>query len=182
MKAVRAQLVSAAARKEIVRIERSGLEGGLVDGFVAKCGADVFVLEVLDDSVRLNGFSCMRYTDVSSCEAPSPREAFQRRVLALRGQSRRPPNLISDAATLGSVLEDARRSFPLVALFREAEAPDICFIGAIAALSDAAITLREITPDGVWESAPRVYPLSEITRLDFGGAYEEALFLGAVDR
>lgn len=181
MKAVRTQLVSATSRKEIVRIERNMFEAGNVEGFVAKCGADVFVLEVLDEGVRLNGFSCMRYVDVSLCEAPAPHEAFQRRVLAARGYSRR-ADVISDSATLASVLGDARRLFPLVTVWREAVTADSCFIGAITDLSAETLTLKEITPDGVWESATSQYALRDLTRVDFGGAYEDALFAGAMNR
>ena len=35
----------------------------------------------------------------------------------------------------------------------------------------------EIDPDAVWEQKPTKINLSDITRVDFGGQYEEALHL-----
>lgn len=39
------------------------------------------------------------------------------------------------------------------------------------------MSLLEIGPDALWDDEPETYRLSEITRVDFGGAYEEALHL-----
>ena len=35
----------------------------------------------------------------------------------------------------------------------------------------------EINPDATWDEKPNEYKLSEITRVDFGGDYEKALYL-----
>ena len=37
-----------------------------------------------------------------------------------------------------------------------------------------------ITRDGEWEEFLREIPYAEIVRVDFGGDYEEALFLAAI--
>ena len=37
--------------------------------------------------------------------------------------------------------------------------------------------IREIGPDAVWEEEAETYRVAQITRVDFGGAYEEALYL-----
>lgn len=37
--------------------------------------------------------------------------------------------------------------------------------------------MLEINPDASWDEAPTQYKLKEITEIEFGGGYEEALFL-----
>jgi hypothetical protein len=39
------------------------------------------------------------------------------------------------------------------------------------------VTLLEIGPDAVWDDQLETYRLNEITRVDFGGDYENALHL-----
>jgi hypothetical protein len=39
------------------------------------------------------------------------------------------------------------------------------------------VSLLEIGPDAAWDNESETYRLSEITRVDFGGDYEEALHL-----
>ena len=43
----------------------------------------------------------------------------------------------------------------------------------------ATVQLFHISPDAVWETELTEIPLTEINRVDFGGDYEEALFLAA---
>jgi len=39
------------------------------------------------------------------------------------------------------------------------------------------LSLQEIGPDAVWDEASTQYTLKQITRVDFGGDYEDALHL-----
>jgi hypothetical protein len=39
------------------------------------------------------------------------------------------------------------------------------------------VSLLEIGPDAVWDKEPSEIRLGEITRIEFGGGYEEALHL-----
>lgn len=55
--------------------------------------------------------------------------------------------------------------------------PGVCFIGTpIGEITDR-VTLREITPEAEWEDEEelRSWKLADITRIEFGGRYEEAL-------
>jgi hypothetical protein len=44
-------------------------------------------------------------------------------------------------------------------------------------ISQDAVPLLEIQPGAIWDAEPAGYRLSRITRVDFGGGYEEALYL-----
>jgi hypothetical protein len=74
------------------------------------------------------------------------------------------------------LLLTANLIFPLVTIHRETIDPSICQIGRVVWADKIWVSLHEIDPHAKWEQQQQ-YRLSEITRVDFGGAYEEALYL-----
>jgi hypothetical protein len=46
-------------------------------------------------------------------------------------------------------------------------------------VDDRLVRIQEIDPDAAWRREPSEYRISQITRVDFGGGYEEALALVA---
>ena len=53
----------------------------------------------------------------------------------------------------------------------------MCWIGRVVGIDRGRVTLLEIRPDATWKRKPTEYRLSEITRVNFGGDYEDALAL-----
>jgi hypothetical protein len=47
----------------------------------------------------------------------------------------------------------------------------------VIGVSKSRLSLLEVGPDAVWDEKPAEVLLREITRVDFGGGYEEALHL-----
>jgi hypothetical protein len=47
----------------------------------------------------------------------------------------------------------------------------------VLAVDKSRVPRLEINPDASWQSKPRQYRIGEITRVDFGGDYEEALHM-----
>jgi hypothetical protein len=94
--------------------------------------------------------------------------------LKKRGQRlpKKPPVVVSSLAEL---LLTANRAFPLVTIHREKVDADACWIGRVVDLRQGRMTLLEIGPGAVWDDALETYRLREITRVDFGGDYEDAL-------
>jgi len=74
-------------------------------------------------------------------------------------------------------LRSAGRAFPLVAIHREKVDPDVCHIGRVVNIKRGRVVLLEIRPDATWEDGPSEYRLNEITRVNFGGDYENALHI-----
>lgn len=70
---------------------------------------------------------------------------------------------------------DAGRHIPLIAMHREEVDPDVCHIGAVHKFRKGRVWLQEIDPAGCWETTLSDYATEEITRIDFGGGYEDAL-------
>ncbi|HZN66653.1 MAG TPA: hypothetical protein VFB66_15290 [Tepidisphaeraceae bacterium] len=161
--------------KQIVRFTRP-FEEGSVSGYVLDVGPRWFLLLIIDDGMYFNGFQCLRLSDVRGLQVPHPYAAFAKAALKKRGE--RPPRKPRvDLGNIRALLLSVDRQFPLVTIHRERAAPGICEIGHVVHADDRRVSLHEINPDAGWDGSPKRYRLNEITRVDFGGDYEEALYL-----
>jgi hypothetical protein len=105
-----------------------------------------------------------------------PYAQFTEAALNKRGERLPKPPPVN-LATTGELLLSANRRFPLVTIHREEVDPDVCWIGRVLGIERGRVSLLEINPDATWENSPNDYRLSEITRVGFGGDYEDALHL-----
>lgn len=75
------------------------------------------------------------------------------------------------------------RSIPvdqdLISVHREVVEPDTCYVGRIVDFDQETLSLFTIDPGANWVAEPMRIRLEDITRIDFGGAYEDALSLVA---
>jgi hypothetical protein len=168
------ELADAMRDRQRVRFRRR-FESSYVYGWVLHVGPRFFLLAYVGDGVRLDGFACFRASDVKDF-GPAPYAAFVEAALKKRVE-RRPKKPRVSLANIGELLLSAGRAFPLVAIHREQLDPDVCFVGRVLDVSGGRLSMLEIGPDAVWEDTPEEYRLSEITRGDFGGDYENALDL-----
>lgn len=159
-----------------VRIYRSGLEDGWADGYLVATGPEFFAIHLVDKGIRLDGFNCLRYSDVTSADLPAPYAGFMERVLELRGH-RVADSFPVDLTSIGTLIRTAGRAYPVVTLHLESIDPEVCYIGKVLSVSDDEVSIRSIDPGGEWDDDVDSYALSDISRVDFGGAYEEALVL-----
>lgn len=151
-------------------------DSGSTHGYVLGIGPRFFLLALIDDNLRFNGFQCLRISDLRRLQVPDPYEKFLVAALHKRNQKiKRKPDIKLDS--LPDLLRSANRAFPLVTIHRERVKPDECWIGKVVDVNKDHLFLLQIDADAIWEDNPRKYLLSEITRVDFGGGYEEALHL-----
>ena len=171
----RSERLALAGKKILVKFTRS-VEEGSVEGYVLAVGPQFFLLALVDENIRFNGFQCLRLQDVRNLQVPAKDATFVEAALKLRGEKRpRIPAVSVDSVP--ELFRTASRAFPVVTIHREMVAPDICHIGRVVAISDAEVSLLEINPDASWDHEALSYRTKEITRIDFGGDYEEALML-----
>ena len=170
-----ARLAFALRKKLLMRFTRP-LEPGFVKGYVLDIGPRFLLVALVRDNVWLNGFQCFRLSDVRNVQAPDLYISFVEAALKKRGQRlpRKPPVSMD---SLEELLLTANRAFPLATIHREKVDPDVCNIGRVIGLTKGRLSLLEIGPDAKWDENPTEFRLSEITRVDFGGDYEEALHL-----
>lgn len=171
-------LKQAAAEHTLVLVERDGVSDDWLTGYVAACGPEWFALDIVDQSIRYDGHSCLRYADVTVCEAPAPGAEFTAKALAALGVQR-PPLLGLDLSSLESLLRTAGSLYPVLTLHLEIAEPDACWVGRVQELNRHLVTLQLVNPDGQWEPEPEEFALEELTRVDFGTDYERALVLVA---
>jgi hypothetical protein len=175
MRLKRADLLQTAlANRDLVRLTR-GFDDVTAKGYVLAVGRAYFLVALVSDQLRFDGFACLRVKDLKSIDA-DPYRTFSEAALKQRGLRRpRVPRLTMDTAR--TILESACAICPLVTLHREEVDPEVCHIGQVVSTNRTQVALLEISPHAVWDQTATSYPLREITRIDFGGSYEEALLL-----
>jgi hypothetical protein len=171
----RSQLAIARRDRVLVKFTRP-FEQGSVNGYVIDIGPQFFLVALVSDGIRFNGFQCFRLSDVRRLQVPSKYAACAEAALKKRAErvSKNPHVVIT---SLPKLLLTANRAFPLVTIHRERVDPDVCQIGHVVDLRNGCVSMLEIGPDAVWDDKPETYSLNEITRVDFGGDYEDALHL-----
>jgi hypothetical protein len=159
-------------QRRFVRFSRR-FERSSIRGYVLDIGPRFFLLALVSDRIRFDGFECFRLNDVSNIR-PDPYTKFVETALRRRAEylPRRPR---VSMASIEELLLSANRAFPLVAIHRERVDPDVCSIGRVLGIDRGRVTLLEINPHAAWEKNPSEYSLREITRVNFGGDYEDAL-------
>ncbi len=164
---------------QLIRVYRDSLEDGWISGYVAACGEEFFVMEQVTEEVRFDGWISLRYIDVSSCDMPDPHAAFVEKALKIRGASRRACP-VNDALPLSGLLQAAGQHCAALTIHAEEVDADVCYIGRCDSVTPGELVLRPtLTPDGEWDDEAEVFLLSDITRVDFGGSYEDALVIVA---
>lgn len=175
---VLAQLRQAMAAKVLVRLGRK-LENGHAMGYVVNLSEQWVVLLLVSDDIVYAGFQVFRCRDIVEIEAPHRYADFCEAALRLR-KLRRPRTPALDLSSTEALIRTAGAArFALITLHREIADPEVCHIGRMAGVTSRTVDLLEITPGAEWDLTPTPYRLSEITRVDMGGPYEEALALVA---
>ncbi|MGR0277501.1 hypothetical protein ACUM5Y_00470 [Marinomonas dokdonensis] len=175
------ELEKARTRNNVVRIFREELDGpdSWTDGFVVDANEEMVLLQLVDDGVHINGYQILFLEDISDFAHPAPFNDFQKKVLALRDEEVIDPEV--DLDDLAVLLIDISEEYGLVTLHREEVEPDSCEIGRVLKADAVTYELEEIGSDARWFDETFEYDLYDITRIEFGGAYEEALILANED-
>lgn len=171
---IRLQLQQAASDDSIVRIYRADLQDGWVDGRVAILGAEFLALAVIDNSIRYDGFNCLRYSDITRCNLPAPHAEFLDSALRLRGLNQ-PTSPAIDLTSASTLFRTAALAFTIVTIYSEITDPDVAYIGRVIEVTESQLRLQHITPDAEWENDVEDHALRDITRIDVGCSYEDAL-------
>ncbi len=167
---IRAQLTSALQERRLMRFHRR-FEDGWVRGYVVGVGPVFLMLSEVSEHMRFNGFGCYRLADVKNLQS-APYPEFVEAALEKLGQTQ--PD--TPAVALNSVddlLTTAGNLFPVITVYTEADV----HIGAFVSLEGGVVWMRDIGPDAVWDPQPTARRMGDLTRIDFGGAYETALAL-----
>lgn len=163
----------------LVKFSRELLDESDLLGFVLACGQTLTLLHLLETSTfTLNGYTVIRNDDVTLYAVyDRPDYYFDSRVLRMKGIKPQPPPGI-EISSLPDLLTSVNKSYPLFTIHREKINNEVCFIGRLAGMTPKTFTLFEIDPCAEWERGHR-YRFEDVTKVDFGGGYEEALAMAA---
>jgi len=167
------QLSDALRERCLVRFRRR-FEESRVHGYVLDIGPKFFLLSLVSDRFWFDGFECFRKTDVRELKV-DPYARFAEAALKKRGE-RIPKKPRLDLTDIAKLLITANKAFPLT-ISREQIDPEVCWIGRVVGIEQGRVALLQIGPDAKWDKKPNEYRLNEITRVNFGGDYENALHL-----
>lgn len=173
---LRSLLEEAIRDQRIVTVDRDVFEDERNLGRVIGVGAELVLMQAISDGMDFAGFSVFRLQDISRVEVPHAHEAFVASALRLRGEVAEAPPTV-DLSSWAGVVRGLGRHSPLVTIHREEVEPDLCSIGHVRSVDAERVGLIEIDPDADWDDEISEIALSEITRVDVGGPYEEALLL-----
>jgi len=173
------QFVSARDAGRLVRLHRHGVDYPEThsEGFVVAASPLFVVLHVAAPTLFLDGYEVFCTADVTEVRVGFRSRQFVEEALRLRGQRPSAPARL-DLSSLPALLTSAGRLFPLLVVHRERIHRDSCWIGQVVSMTEKTFVLREIDPSAKWDSPTR-YRFRDVTRVGFGGAYEEALALVA---
>jgi hypothetical protein len=158
----------------LVRFSRR-FEDSFTTGYVLAVRPKWFMLLLIDDRVRFNGYSVLRIADTSKLQR-DPFSEFVGSVLKKRKQKKpRVPQV--DLSSTEKLLSSIAGQFSLVTIHTERIDPSVCYIGRIRAIAKGELSLLKIRPGAVWDRKATTYRLSDITRVDVGGDYEDALYI-----
>jgi len=173
---MRERLEEAMGDGRVISLDRSAFEHDDEIGYVVAMGTDLFVLLRVADNIRFDGFSVLRIADVNDVEVPHEHDEFVESALRLRGETvDEPPEI--DLSDWMTEVRSAGRLGEVITLHSEERDAGICQIGHIRSVNDENVTLVEIDPDADWYEEPTTIAIADLTRIDVGGSYEEALVL-----
>jgi len=173
---MREQIEEAMAEAHVVALDREVFEDEGEIGYIVGLGPSLVLLLRISDSIRFDGFSVMRIEDVSNLEMPHEHEAFIEGALRLREENVDGAPEV-DLSGWASTIRTLGRLFDLVTIHTEMEDAGICQIGHVQSVGDEDLRLVTIDPDADWAEEAMTIRLDQVTRVDVGGGYEEALLL-----
>ena len=143
-------------------------------GFVVGMSETLVLVQTLNTGVmRLNGYSVVRLKDIQECRED---ESFVPGALKLLGERPRPqPDLL--LLDMPGLLSSVGAHFPLLEVFQEKGSTSF-YIGRIVGFGKRKAHLQLVTRDGTWGDLFK-FDCKDITRVDFGDGYDEALWLVA---
>lgn len=171
------ELTRTAGTDKIYEIDRSPMTTDPDEGYVVGAGADLILLQALDPNLYLNGYSVIRVADIDQFRELDDHDSFAHRALKLRNISPTPLPAVS-LESIETALRSAAELYPLLSIHCEQIDNEVCFIGQLESLTETDLTLKLIDPGANWDET-KTFDLLDITKIDFGGAYEDALWLVA---
>ena len=157
----------------IVTVVRDAFEITMTDGFVIALTDDWLVMHALDDGVYLDDIVMLQLQDVSRVWFRDDNSYHHRAIEGL-GQSIAVFEC-EHMASASELLNAASAMADIFAIHLEALDREPLFIGRLVKLRKKSFDLRYVGRDGVWRDHVDRLKYRDVTRIEVGGRYLEAL-------
>jgi hypothetical protein len=163
---------------DLIEVKRKGFaKAGRLIGFVVAAGKEWLLLHEVDpDLWMLDGHVAVRLRHVTQLIPCLYKGSdYPTRVLRHFGEDR--PHALPeiDLSSVRTLVKTAAATAPLIGIECEKSAPKCAFFGVPLKMKKGVLTLRDINVDGRWDPTPSKHRLSDITRVQVGTRYEQAL-------
>jgi hypothetical protein len=164
--------------KHLFEAKRCKKNWGKISGFVVDVSESLILLQRCDwDTFQFNGYSVIRSEDVASYRFFDKKEYWKFRAAQhFKLKPKAPAGVL--ISSLPVLLESAAKIFPLLTIHREKINSEVCYIGKLTAVSRKTFTIEDLNCNAEW-TGPRQFKFSDVTLVDFGGGYENALAVTA---
>jgi len=172
------ELKKALKNKSLIRVFRDQIDGDEIysDGYVVDLSNDWVLLHFLDERIVFDGYCLLRLCDISKISQVDNFK-FIERAIELKGLKKaQKVELKNSILSFSYFLEEISRLHGLVALSEEISDPNSSYVGKIGKIELDKVELRNISTTGEWLNT-EIFDTSNITRVDFGGEYLNALNL-----
>lgn len=170
-----AVLQSALNSGEMVCLHDGAAPEEKLRGYVVGLSETFVLLQLWEPSVMaLNGYLALPLREVMSARVLNEYDSFPDRALKVKGMRPQPqPDIL--LLDFPGLLSSADSHFPLITIHVGYLHPDACFVGRVERLTNKSVRLHELTPAARWGDTIK-YRFKDITRVEFGGGYEDALW------
>lgn len=157
---------------------KKNIDRKAIIGFPVDVSHELLIIQSMNDSIQLDSYIVIRIKDIHSLDSSPNYRSFYEKALKMR-HMKCVRSVGVELTSFRTMLESADYHYPLLVLHKESGTGGSCAVGRIKTLTDRSVTLRWLTPGARWEGVSSSYKLNEITRVDFGGLYENALAMVA---
>ena len=167
--------------KHLFETKRCFESSGKIGGFIVDFSDALVLLHNLNvDTFALNGYTVIRVDDITRYRIFSRQTYWRARAAAHFGlEPKRPVGITLES--LPKLLTSINERYPLITFHREEKNPDVCYIGPVLSMTERTVTIDDLNASCEWTGSRRL-KFDDITRIDFGGGYEEALAVTASKR
>lgn len=167
--------------KHLFQVKRRKKNLGRISGYVVDVSESLILLQRFDwDTFQLNGYSVICSDDIASYRFFDKKKYWQFRAIQHLKLKPKAPAGIS-ASSLPVLLKSAAKIFPLLTIHRDKINNEVCYIGKLTAVSHKTFTIEDLNCNAEWTGS-RQFRFADVTMVDFGGGYENALAATAPKR
>lgn len=143
-------------------------------GFIVGLSDELVLVQVLNaGTMRLNGYTAIRRKDLAEL---TDDDTFAPAALKLLGERPKPqPDLL--LLDMPGLLSSVGALFPLLELYREKQGSAF-YIGRVVRFGKKKVHFQAVSRSGAWSELYK-FSCREVTRVDFGDGYDQALWLVA---